>query len=162
MVHTNEDAGKGTRFDRRDRPCPGCESPTKGCSPTPHDPPRRRDELAEALGVPGAALAAVGLGWWDREGCWTFPERDGAGQVVGLLRRYPDGSKKVMGGGGRGLTLPRGFPFPVSGTPGGEETGNGDPDPAGQVFIPEGPSCVAAAVAMALPAVGRPSNTGGT
>jgi hypothetical protein len=64
--------------------------------------------------------------------------------VVGLLRRYRDGSKRSMGGGTRGITIPSGFK-----------------DRAGPVLLVEGPSDTAAALALGLRALGRPSNTGG-
>ena len=48
--------------------------------------------------------------------CWTFPEHDPAGGVVGLVRRFPDGSKRSLEGGRRGLSLVGGWadePGPV-------------------------------------------------
>ena len=113
--------------------------------------PALRGELAAALGLPASALAALPMLGWAAEGphreprgpCWTFPEVDAAGNVVGVVCRYRDGRKKAWPGGGRGLTVPAGWH-------------GGD----GPVFLPEGPSDVLA-LAAGLAAVGRPSNMGG-
>lgn len=104
--------------------------------------------LARSLGLPGAAFAAVPLvGWkWNKVGgCFTFPEWNGDGQVIGIGTRFPDGSKKAVFGSGRGLTPGAGWDTPTD-------------DP---LWIVEGPSDVAAMCAMGLAAVGRPSNVGG-
>ena len=110
--------------------------------------PDPRAELAADLGLPPAALASLpllGFSADDANGpCWTFPEVDAAGRVVGISRRYKDGRKKAVYGGGRGLTVPAGW--------------LGRPGP---VFLPEGQSDTLALTAMGLPAVGRPSNMGG-
>jgi hypothetical protein len=106
--------------------------------------PALRDELAGVLGVPPAALADLAVGWCPDERCWTFPEQNGAGRVVGLLRRFRDGSKKAAAGGARGLLVPDGWQ-----------------DREGPVLVPEGPSDVLVLASMGLAAVGRPSNTAG-
>src|SRR5262249_34119028 len=94
--------------------------------------------------VPGPALDAVGYGWCERDGCFTTPERDGLGNVVGINRRFRDGRKVHEPGGRRGLIIPEGF--------GGM---------SGPVLIVEGASGTAPAVAAGLCAVGRPNNVGG-
>jgi hypothetical protein len=108
----------------------------------------RRCQLAEALGLPEAVLATLPLLGYSADDphgpCWTFPEHDGAGQLVGIIRRYLDGTKKAVPGGSRGLTVPDGWQ-----------------DRHGPVYLPEGQSDTLALTAMGLPAVGRPSNTGG-
>lgn len=103
----------------------------------------KRGELADVLGVSAAALEALGVGWSDRgDGYWTFPERDGAGQVVGINRRFAEGAKKSLGK--RGLTY------------------SGDwAEPTGPVLIVEGGSDTAAAITLGLSGIGRPSCTGG-
>jgi hypothetical protein len=106
--------------------------------------PGMRGALEEALGVPGEALDAVGYGWSDADQAFTSPERDGAGKIVGINRRYRDGSKKHMLGGARGLTIPDGFPAAV-----------------GPLLLVEGPSDTAALYGAGVVGVGRPSNTGG-
>ena len=101
-------------------------------------------ELADLLKLPGVALEGLGLGWDAVDGCWTHPERDAAGVVVGVQRRRRDGSKRMLAGGRRGLTFA------------GDWRG-----PEGPVVCPEGFSDVAALRALGVAAVGRPSNTGG-
>jgi hypothetical protein len=107
-----------------------------------------RAELADALGLPEVALTAIpllGFDPYDQAGpCWTFPEVDGAGSIIGINRRYKDSDKRAMAGGSRGLTVPVGWQARE-----------------GPVLLVEGPSDVLAATAMGLPAIGRPSNRGG-
>jgi hypothetical protein len=97
--------------------------------------------------LPEHVLEALAIGFDpdDYHGpCWTFPEVDYQGQVIGISRRYRDDSKRQMPGGNRGLTLP-----------------NGWHDHKESVFIAEGPSDTLALTAMALAGFGRPSNMGG-
>lgn len=61
-------------------------------------------DLAEQLGVSAASLAALGIGWLPGEACWTFPERDAEGKIIGLVRRFKNGKKISVEGGKRGLT----------------------------------------------------------
>ncbi|MBL8800277.1 MAG: AAA family ATPase [Planctomycetia bacterium] len=112
---------------------------------------KQRRQLAEALGLPEAVLALLAIGWTEPSphrdtdgGCWTFPEVDGAGKVVGITCRYTDGCKKAWPGGQRGLTVPTGWP-----------------DRDGPVLVVEGASDVLALTALGLPVLGRPNNTVG-
>jgi putative DNA primase/helicase len=106
--------------------------------------PERRYELAGSLGVPECVLGRLAVGWNEEQECWTFAERDGTGQIIGINRRYRDGRKQAMAGGQRGLTVPEGWRAMDS-----------------PIFCPEGPSDVLALTAMHLAAVGRPSNRAG-
>ena len=108
-------------------------------------PPVLRHELAVALGLPESAVAVSGVGWLESEEAWTFPERDHARRVVGMLRRFrdPGKTKMMMAGGNRGLTI-----LP-------------DWDRGGPIYLVEGPSDTLTAHAMELNVIGRPSNTGG-
>jgi hypothetical protein len=106
--------------------------------------PALRAELAATLGLPAEAVRALGAGWWGRESCWTFPERDGAGKIVNLLRRYRDGTKRAMPGGARGIVTPSGWA-----------------ERDGPVLAVEGPSDTGALWATGLRPLGRPSNRGG-
>jgi hypothetical protein len=106
--------------------------------------PREELELASALGLPVEGLLRLGVGYIPKEECWTFPERDAAGRVVGINRRYRDGRKRMMKGGSRGLCY-------------ADDWDRAD----GPILVPEGPSDCATLIALGLPAVGRPSNTGG-
>ncbi|MFN0134734.1 MAG: hypothetical protein ACKVS9_01300, partial [Phycisphaerae bacterium] len=128
--------------------------------------PNRRDELASQLGVTSDSLQAIGVGWatpadlralkasgagWPEmypDGAFTFPERDGGGRIVGFSFRTQDGRKGSPSGkvgSRRGLIVPT--------------TLADDVEP---VLIVEGASDVATCTALDIPAVGRPSNTGGS
>lgn len=108
----------------------------------------RKTSLAEHLGLPVNCLDSIqylGSRKDSREGlCWTFPEQDGDGAIIGLVRRRADGKKRALKGSQRGLTVQRDW----------EER-------EGPIYVPEGASCTLALGAMGLAAIGRPSNTGG-
>ena len=104
----------------------------------------RRKQLAGQLGVSTASLVPLGVGWSDKDMAWTFPEHDHQRNIVGILRRYPDGEKKVFAGSRRGLYFPKNW----LGIP-------------GPIFVPEGVSDVAALLSHGLCAVGRPQCKGG-
>lgn len=120
--------------------------------------PERQDALAGELNLPTTAFTVLQIGWWpDRRwwnpeteneegapGCWTFPEYDARGQIIGIGLRWPGGRKGQMSGGRRGLTLPSGWC-----------------DSADPVIVVEGPSDVLAGRALGLNVIGRPSNSGG-
>jgi hypothetical protein len=119
--------------------------------------PALRDELTGVLGMPLAVLDELSLLGFCADGphkdkntgkplgaCWTFPEVDGAGSVIGLTCRYRRGDKKAWPGGHRGLTVPTRWR-----------------DRDGPIFLPEGPSDALAVTTMQLSAIGRPSNMGG-
>lgn len=133
------------------------------CSPVPKPSPRppvdwtgiterfRRnmtpacaDELCEQLGLPRLALDALPIGYDPASAAWTFPESDGVGRTVGIVRRFRDGSKKAMPGSRRGLTIPK--DWSERGTP---------------LFIVEGQSDALALSLCAVSCIGRPSNGGG-
>ncbi|HNO80534.1 MAG TPA: hypothetical protein PKN33_21000 [Phycisphaerae bacterium] len=118
----------------------------------------RRAALTAQLQLPGSALEAMPIGWWpDRQwwnpesrqnegkpGCWTFPEFDAQGRIIGLGLRWPTGKKGQLAGGRRGLNIPEGW----------RELS----DP---VLLVEGPSDVLVGRALGLNVLGRPSNSGG-
>jgi len=104
----------------------------------------RRRQLAQALGLPEAVLSSLQIGFCEKESCWCLPEVQGDGKVIGINRRFPDGTKKAMYGGSRGLMLPAGWK-----------------DRDGPVFLPEGASDVLALTALGLASIGRPSCSGG-
>ena len=108
----------------------------------------KRAALTDALGLPPSAVDAIPLiGWLAKESAYTFPERDGRVQVEGILRRMPDGSKKAMSDGKRGLSIPAVV---------ADQT-----EPGGTLYVVEGPTDVMAMSTAGLHSVGRPSNTGG-
>jgi hypothetical protein len=114
--------------------------------------PGLRTELAEALGLPECVLSSLQVGYCARgphakqqyARCWTFPEVDAGGCVLGILCRYDDGSKLRWPGANAGLLLPTQWA-----------------ERDGPLLLPEGPSDTLALAALNLAAVGRPSNTGG-
>jgi len=55
--------------------------------------PAMVDVLAEQLGVSSDSLTRLGIGWKITDSCWTFPERDADGQIIGIIRRFQDGQK---------------------------------------------------------------------
>ncbi len=106
--------------------------------------PALRNELAAELGLPASALGVLRIGWCAAEMCWTFPETDGTGKVIGILRRWRGGRKMSMAGGQRGLCNPEKWQ-----------------DRPGPVYLVEGPSDVLALMALGLSAIARPSNKSG-
>lgn len=110
--------------------------------------PARRQELADLLKLPEGvfdSLPGIGVETASTAGAtFTFPETDAAGCVIGVNRRFPDHSKKMLPGGKRGLTVPTGWH-----------------NVPGPVFVVEGPTDALAMTAAGLAAVGRPSNAGG-
>jgi len=65
--------------------------------------PSMVEVLAEELGVTVVSINRLGVGYDLIEECWIFAERDERGQIIGLNRRYRDGSKFMVHGSKRGL-----------------------------------------------------------
>ena len=60
--------------------------------------------FCESLGLKTSdPLMKLGIGFDPKDGCWVFPERDTAGTVIGLSRRYPNGKKYMVKGSERGF-----------------------------------------------------------
>jgi hypothetical protein len=111
------------------------------------DAARKRSDLAGDLGVEPTSLARLRVGWDQRErsqGCWTIPERDAAGNVIGVSTRLTSGKKKQIFGSNRGLTY-------------SDDWQSGD----GPILLVEGGSDTAALLSLGLAVVGRPSNNAG-
>ncbi|MDY3560224.1 toprim domain-containing protein [Gemmata sp. JC673] len=114
--------------------------------------PDARAELAGRLALPPQVfdhLPLVGVSGRGSAGrTFTFPECAADGTIIGLSTRAPDPAgtdvKKMLPGSKRGLTVPVGWR-----------------ERAGPVLLVEGASDTLALTAAGLPAVGRPSNTGG-
>ncbi len=94
-------------------------------------------EFAAALGVSPPALVAVGAAWAAPYAAWAFPMCDGYGNVVGIRLRNERG-KFAVRGSRQGIFLAS---VPAQQT----------------LFVCEGPTDTAAAVALGLFAVGRPN-----
>lgn len=99
--------------------------------------------LAAALGVTKESLSKLGVGW-SAAGWWSFPEKNAAGSVIGITRRFPDGRKRQVAGGSRGLYYAAGW----------KETD-------GPIALVEGGSDTAAVLSLGGCGIGRPSNVGG-
>jgi hypothetical protein len=110
--------------------------------------------LARILGVHPGTLRRLGMGWVpeseDEPEHWLCPERDGGGNIIGLLRRYSSGVKRRMAGASSGLTFEE------------EDMNRERGGNTSALLIVEGASDVAAAYTMGLRAVGRPNNMGGS
>lgn len=106
--------------------------------------PGELGDLADELGVSVESLERLGVGVDDTPGGgWLFPEYDDAGNLIGIVRRRGDGSKRCLPGSKRGLT----YSPPLKGSQ--------------RVIIVEGASDWCAASDAELVAIGRPSNSGG-
>jgi len=104
--------------------------------------PGELHDFADAeLGLSGEGVEALEPTIIDDR--YAFPERDAAGNIIGMVRRFPDGGKLALKHSRRGLTYQHPLP---------------DVDP---VLIVEGQSDTAAALEAGFTAVGRPSASGG-
>jgi replicative DNA helicase len=97
-------------------------------------------------------LSLLGVGWNHELGCWTLPEKDARGEVIGINRRYPDGKKRAHAGGRRGLSYTGLHDISLS---------VDHSQATGPILIPEGFSDVLVLEALGIPTIGRPSNAGG-
>jgi hypothetical protein len=78
--------------------------------------PERRERLAEILKVPIGVVDQIellGWGMWGNlGGAWTYPERNGAGEIIGIMRRFERAvnvrgdNKLAVKGSKRRLVLP--------------------------------------------------------
>ncbi len=103
--------------------------------------------LARNLGVTADALRLMRCGWGLFGGmgyCWTFPEKDHLGRVIGISLRMTSGSKRMVEGSKRGLVYLDNWDTYL-----------------GPTLIVEGASDVAACISMGFSVIGRPSNIGG-
>lgn len=107
----------------------------------------KRQKLSIQLGVSLMSLQLLGVGvGYDYDGTefMSFPSRGSNGKIVGITRRYWDGSKKTMARTSNGIFL---IPFWWKRT--------------GAICIVEGASDVAALWTHGFCCLGRPSNIGG-
>ncbi len=101
-------------------------------------------ELSQQLGLTAKSLMEKLplIGW--SGSAWTFPECDGSGRIIGILKRDRAGKKRMQPGSKRGLTTPARWEKRAS--------------PA---LVVEGPTCAIAVSSAGLAAIGRPSSSGG-
>jgi len=60
-------------------------------------------ELSKQIGVSQVSLTMAEAGYYPLGVCWTFPERDATGAVIGLSTRTMDGKKFMIAGSKHGL-----------------------------------------------------------
>ncbi len=111
--------------------------------------PAHLERFAASLGITAESLTALGIGRDRSSRAWTFPERDGWGQVIGVQRRFDTGKKFMVKGSARGITLR----WPLD-----SYAGSSPFDP---ILIVEGATDAAAGMTIGVDVVGRPSATGG-
>lgn len=97
----------------------------------------RLQALACSLGLSGRSLQRLGVGWDGR--AYTFPMSNDFGQIIGIRRRFPNGSKVSVKGGKNGLFIPT------------------DLAEASPLLVCEGPTDTAAALDLGFAAIGRPN-----
>jgi len=68
--------------------------------------PAMLDELAGSLNASPLTLTNLGVGFDPHAQAWVFAERDAKGQIIGLVQRFMDGSKRMVKGSKRGLSYP--------------------------------------------------------
>jgi DNA primase len=93
--------------------------------------------LAYSLGLSGRSLQSLRVGWDGH--AFTFPMFDDCGKIIGIRRRFPNGSKISVKGGRNGLFIPT------------------DLTEAGPLLVCEGPTDTAAALGLGFAAIGRPN-----
>ena len=110
----------------------------------------RLDALADSLNVATFALCELGVGYASKHRAWVFPMRGGDGGVIGARLRNDAGLKWTIPGSRSGLFIPAVpaadvFEMQYSDT----------------LFLPEGPTDVAALRSIGLLAWGRPNCNSG-
>lgn len=103
------------------------------------------ERLAGLLGITSDALDQADFAYCRSREAWAIPMRDHLGEICGLRYRSEDGRKWAHRGSQSGLFWPHSI-------------GNQD---RGTWYIAEGPTDVAALLQLGLPAIGKPSATGG-
>jgi len=93
---------------------------------------------------PARMFKGISVGYDSDKRYWTIPERDDLGNVIGICRRYEDGSKFMIEGGKRGLIYQKDWYCQL-----------------GPVYCPEGFTDVAALQNCGFCTIGRPSCSGG-
>jgi len=100
---------------------------------------------ARALGVHPDSLRAVGIGWCSEYGAATFPMYSLHRKIVGLRVRRRSGYKFAIDGSTNAVFIPTGPHAPAG------------QNERGRCFVVEGPTDLAAAIDLELPAFGLPA-----
>lgn len=104
---------------------------------------RKLELTAASLNLTVRSLRALGIGWSEQHGAFSFPMRDGDGTVVGIRLRSSDGRKWAVRGSRSALFY--------AGSPNGQ----------GRVLVTEGPTDTAALMDLGFYVIGRPFCSGG-
>lgn len=73
------------------------------------------DHASRRLGITPGSLRRFRIGWWIAQSCWTWPMTDAGGsRIIGITRRFLDGSKKCLKGARAGLYVPADLPRDMS------------------------------------------------
>lgn len=104
----------------------------------------RLHDLSRKLGVSVDALRSLKVGFNEYRQQYLFPERDGQGDIIGVLTRDSAGQKRRIKGSKNGLSY----------------ADHWDKS-EGPVLLVEGPTDTAALMTLGCNAIGRPSNRGG-
>lgn len=103
-----------------------------------------REGFANSLGVSTESLDRLRVGWCSEQNAYTFPMRDGYGNIIGIRTRTEHGKFSIVGSK-NGLFIPAGLKH----------------DSSELLLLVEGPTDTAALLDMGFEAIGRPScNTG--
>ncbi|MFX0194890.1 MAG: hypothetical protein ACFFCW_02115 [Candidatus Hodarchaeota archaeon] len=97
----------------------------------------RLDALADSLGVSVQSLERLNVGWDSK--AYTFPMSNDFGKVIGIQRRFLNGSKVSVKGSKSGLFVPSDLPS------------------NGLLLVCEGATDTAAALDLGFAAIGRPN-----
>jgi hypothetical protein len=98
--------------------------------------------LAGELGLSPQSLIRFGVGWSFRDGFSSWPMFDHRGWIVGINRRFPDGTKKIITGHRAGLYMPADLPQDLACV-------------EGTLFVTEGATDAVATTDLGVWAVGR-------
>lgn len=98
------------------------------------------EAIGNPLGLPASALRRLGIGFDIGSAASIWPEQDAAGRIVGLLRRFRDGRKRLRAGDRAGLFVPLDLPSDLAGE---------------RLYVVEGGSDAAAGLAIGRLAIGR-------
>jgi len=94
-------------------------------------------QLSNQLKISTESLAKLSIGWDGK--AYTFPMSNEQGRIIGIRRRFPNGSKVSLKGCTTGLFIPT------------------DLSSEGLLLICEGPTDTAAALDLGFTAIGRPN-----
>ena len=103
--------------------------------------------LAKSLGLSIESLLRFGVGYDTVQNCSTWPMRDASGRILGINRRFPDGSKRIYPGHRAGIYMPTCLLSDLSGL---------------TLLVAEGGSDALAGLELGFQTVGRFSCTHGT